>query len=265
MMFEMTVVLRPSVISLAPISGVMSATTPAWRRYLRFWGADPAADVNDEFAFHIQTRIDELNDALAAIDVEAGDFHQGSAHPVEFPERRGWHVVSSGLTPRYAQGEYVQTAAATIPYGDGPNALPPDRTLGALPEEGILVWVSLVRDARFPPLRWGRGDDDAFEQRVALKVLGRSPVDRQPEGRRATRTKRHRVPRATRPRCEATRFVASVIGLEACAATGSVGADAPPAADRARSRSFSSRAAGKFGFEKSRASICGSLRSKVGA
>jgi putative ABC transport system permease protein len=51
----------------------MSAT-PFWRRYLkistpprteraagaRFWGPDPAADVNDEFAFHVQTRIDEL-------------------------------------------------------------------------------------------------------------------------------------------------------------------------------------------------------------
>ena len=34
--------------------------TPFWRRYLRFWGDDPAADVDDEFAFHIQTRIDEL-------------------------------------------------------------------------------------------------------------------------------------------------------------------------------------------------------------
>ena len=29
----------------------MSAT-PFWRRYLRFWGDDPAADVDDEFAFH---------------------------------------------------------------------------------------------------------------------------------------------------------------------------------------------------------------------
>lgn len=37
----------------------MSAT-PLWRRYLRFWGSDPAADVDDEFAFHVETRIDEL-------------------------------------------------------------------------------------------------------------------------------------------------------------------------------------------------------------
>lgn len=34
--------------------------TPLWRRYLRFWGSDPSADVDDEFAFHVETRVDEL-------------------------------------------------------------------------------------------------------------------------------------------------------------------------------------------------------------
>jgi putative ABC transport system permease protein len=34
--------------------------TPLWRRYLRFWGADPGADVNDEFSFHVEMRIEEL-------------------------------------------------------------------------------------------------------------------------------------------------------------------------------------------------------------
>ena len=33
---------------------------PLWRRYLRFWGSDPGADVDDEFAFHVETRVDEL-------------------------------------------------------------------------------------------------------------------------------------------------------------------------------------------------------------
>src|SRR4030095_6547949 len=37
----------------------MSAA-PLWRRYLRFWGSDPRADVDDEFAFHVETRVDEL-------------------------------------------------------------------------------------------------------------------------------------------------------------------------------------------------------------
>jgi hypothetical protein len=34
--------------------------TPLWRRYLRFWGPDPGSDVDDEFTFHVETRIDEL-------------------------------------------------------------------------------------------------------------------------------------------------------------------------------------------------------------
>lgn len=33
---------------------------PLWRRYLRFWRPDTAADVDDEFAFHIEECIDEL-------------------------------------------------------------------------------------------------------------------------------------------------------------------------------------------------------------
>ena len=32
---------------------------PAWRRYLRFWGGDPARDIDDELRFHIQARYDE--------------------------------------------------------------------------------------------------------------------------------------------------------------------------------------------------------------
>jgi putative ABC transport system permease protein len=36
------------------------STPPLWRRYLRFWGSDPGGDVDDEFAFHVETRVDEL-------------------------------------------------------------------------------------------------------------------------------------------------------------------------------------------------------------
>ena len=31
----------------------------AWRRYLRFWGPDIDADVNDELQFHVEARITE--------------------------------------------------------------------------------------------------------------------------------------------------------------------------------------------------------------
>jgi predicted permease len=35
-------------------------TTPFWRRYARFFGPDPAADVKDELAFHLQAKTDDL-------------------------------------------------------------------------------------------------------------------------------------------------------------------------------------------------------------
>ncbi|HLL46988.1 MAG TPA: permease prefix domain 1-containing protein, partial [Longimicrobiaceae bacterium] len=34
--------------------------TPTWRRYLRFLGSDPAADVDDELEFHFDMRVDDL-------------------------------------------------------------------------------------------------------------------------------------------------------------------------------------------------------------
>jgi hypothetical protein len=39
---------------------VTSTGTPAWRRYLRFWRPDVAADVEDELTFHLQERVDDL-------------------------------------------------------------------------------------------------------------------------------------------------------------------------------------------------------------
>lgn len=30
---------------------------PAWRRYLRFWGANATKDVDDEFRFHLEMRV----------------------------------------------------------------------------------------------------------------------------------------------------------------------------------------------------------------
>ena len=33
---------------------------PAWRRYLRFWRPDPAADVADELRTHLELRVEEL-------------------------------------------------------------------------------------------------------------------------------------------------------------------------------------------------------------
>lgn len=37
----------------------MTRKTPVWRRYLRFWGADVAADVDEELRFHVEMRVEE--------------------------------------------------------------------------------------------------------------------------------------------------------------------------------------------------------------
>src|SRR5215213_2799506 len=34
-----------------------------WRRYRRFWRADPARDVDEELAFHIEMRVEEMRRA----------------------------------------------------------------------------------------------------------------------------------------------------------------------------------------------------------
>jgi len=38
----------------------MKPESPRWRRYLRFWRSNVKADVNDEFQFHLEERIDDL-------------------------------------------------------------------------------------------------------------------------------------------------------------------------------------------------------------
>ena len=43
-------------------------TGPSWRRYLRFWGRDVAADVDDELRFHLESRIREYIAAGMAAD-----------------------------------------------------------------------------------------------------------------------------------------------------------------------------------------------------
>ena len=52
-------------------------TTPLWRRYLRFWGADPAADVDDEFAFHLEMRIEELRAHGLSPEAARDEAHRG--------------------------------------------------------------------------------------------------------------------------------------------------------------------------------------------
>jgi putative ABC transport system permease protein len=43
-----------------PARDTRARESPLWRRYARLWGPDPRADMEDEFAFHVRERTDEL-------------------------------------------------------------------------------------------------------------------------------------------------------------------------------------------------------------
>jgi hypothetical protein len=96
-----------------------------------------------------------LNDLLGSLVVEPGDFYPGTVEPARFPERRGWHAGTSGPDEAGADGEFTTSWAATIPYADEWNALPPFKTLERLPPDGILIWLGLTRSNRLPPLPQG--------------------------------------------------------------------------------------------------------------
>jgi len=71
----------------------------------------------------------------------------GSPH---FQRAAGWHVL-------WRHGELV---AANVPLAPADQSLssPPSRTVAALPERGIVIWLSAIRrrggaiDAKFPPV-----------------------------------------------------------------------------------------------------------------
>ena len=72
---------------------------PRWRRYLRFWGPDPAADVDDELAFHLAMRERDLiaagmapADARAQAEREFGDARGVRAACLTIDERRQRHA-----------------------------------------------------------------------------------------------------------------------------------------------------------------------------
>ena len=88
---------------------------PAWRRYVRFWGSDPARDVEDEFQFHIQTKIDEL--------------------------------MAAGMTPADARGEALRQFGPEQPYRDECRSIGKSRLAAAARWEYLSGWLGDVRYA----------------------------------------------------------------------------------------------------------------------
>lgn len=91
-----------------------------------------------------------LNELVASLEVRAGDFYPGTIEPPRFAPADGWHAGSFGGGEVRAT-DFGSAWAATVPYRNGPRDLPPAATLETLPPDGILIWVGLARDNRFPP------------------------------------------------------------------------------------------------------------------
>ena len=91
-----------------------------------------------------------LNELVASLEVRAGDFYPGTIEPPQFAPAEGWHTGSHDGGEVRAT-DHASAWAATVPYRNGPRDLPPVKTLEDLPADGILIWVGLARDNRFPP------------------------------------------------------------------------------------------------------------------
>jgi hypothetical protein len=92
----------------------------------------------------------ELNELVESLEVEAGDFYPGTIEPPRFAPASGWHTGSHGGGEIRAT-DHASAWASTAPYRNGPRDLPPAKTLEELPQDGILIWIGLARDNRFPP------------------------------------------------------------------------------------------------------------------
>jgi hypothetical protein len=94
--------------------------------------------------------VDGLNELVGSLEVRAGDFYPGTIDAPQFAAADGWHSGSHGGGEVRAT-DHAAAWAATVPYRNEPRDLPPRDTLETLPPDGILIWVGLARDNRFPP------------------------------------------------------------------------------------------------------------------
>lgn len=78
---------------------------PLWRRYLRFWGPDPAGDIRDEIGFHLETKVEELIAAGMRPD-EARREAEREFGPLD-PVRKECYRISKRRQERASLVEYV--------------------------------------------------------------------------------------------------------------------------------------------------------------
>jgi hypothetical protein len=92
-----------------------------------------------------------LNALVGSLEIERGDFYPGVVEPARFQAAPGWSERTAGALP-FRPVTVSVTVASTIAWRDALNALPPRRTLEALPPDGIALRVSLIADDRHVPI-----------------------------------------------------------------------------------------------------------------
>ncbi len=168
--------------------------TPAWRRYLRFLGSDPAADVDDELEFHFAMRMDDLvrrglpeEEARRRAGREFGDVDGvrreleeiGRARLRRERRARGWE--SLGQDARLAARALLRSpgfaavAALTLALGIGASTA----MFSVL--DGVLLRELPVRDPDRVAVLWTRAparDSDhlplTYRELAALRERGRA-------------------------------------------------------------------------------------------
>ena len=88
--------------------------TPAWRRYLRFWGNDPVRDLDDELRFHLAARIDDYMAQGMTVDVARSEAERrfGAVERV----REQCVTIDSQWTRERSTMDTVQRIAADLRY-----------------------------------------------------------------------------------------------------------------------------------------------------
>jgi len=78
---------------------------PAWRRYLRLWGPDPDSDFEDELAFHLQAKVDDL--VARGMPGRQARREAGRQFGPVRPVRTQCHYISQGAQARASRAEYL--------------------------------------------------------------------------------------------------------------------------------------------------------------
>jgi putative ABC transport system permease protein len=199
--------------------------TPRWRRYLHFWRKDIRADVDDELAFHFQTRISALTeaghtseDAHAIALREFGDVRAVRTDLVAIDDRierraqrtewlDGWRqdLIYSARSLRRTPG-VTAAIIATLALGLGANAAmftllnavflkPPSGV--ARPHEVRRVWTELqfTSGSQF----WPGYDYSEYDRiRRAADGVGTTTMYSYPEPAKVRRGSRVSTARSTR-------------------------------------------------------------------